>query len=601
MNKHPFLLLIGLLWLETGFSQEPSIYKKIDARISQLTNQELHVMRTAREFPDNYDVRYYGIELEILTASKSIAGKVTIHASILKDATNALVLNLHNNMTVNSVGGNAISSSHQDHLLTLQLDRVYHTGEEIVVTITYAGQPKKGTSYEPFHFEKANNTWYISSDNEPYEARLWLPCNDHPGDKADSTDMMITVPGDLYVVSNGLLKEVVDHPDGTKTFHWQEQYPIATYLMSLAISNYVFFDDRYVTATGDSMSLQFYAYPANLTKAKKEFAITADAIRYFVPIFGEYPFLKEKYGMVEYSGHWGGMENQTITSIGSTAIRGDGSAEFLIAHELAHQWWGDWVTPTHFDHIWLNEGFATYAEVLYAGAKYGQDFADYYMNLIMESALPSQGPIFRYGSDEIITWIVYGKGAAVLHMLRQLIGDMAFFDALRAYGQTHAFGNASTEDFQSFCEASSGTDLDWFFHQWIYEPGHPTYKYAWTSVKKNEMEYELIGYIDQIQSEGPVFRMPLDIFITTSDGATIKETMLVDDASETFRFTVQGQPTQLILDKDNRVLKEVVLATPEPKIIFRGHTFDDSRGNGNGYWDRGETIDVVLWLGALSM
>lgn len=604
MKKLVLLVLFLSIITTIGFSQiidKTVIQNRIEDRQSIIEKRkevfdQLRVLLpvSPAEY-NNYDANYYHINLHIKPEEQMIAGSVTVKVTALVDGTNQIILDLFDNMVVSAVTGSAVSFSHSDDQLTIQLDKTYNHGDLVEVSIAYSGQPTTRTNFEAFRFIRRGASYHICTDNQPYYARTWFPCKDVPGDKPDSVALTITVPQDLFVVTNGVLQSIIDNNDGTKTYSWHERYPIATYLISLAIANYAYFPDEYVSASGDTMPLDYYVFPEHLNAATTDFEVTKDALNYFVPYYGAYPFLDEKYGMVEYLGMYGGMENQTITSIVSYAITGNQSSEFLIAHELSHQWWGDMISPAHFDHIWINEGFATYSEALYAGEKYGDDIYHLYMMYVMDAALNQHGSLFRYGSNNILEGIVYDKGGSVMHMLRRVMGDSAFFAVFPKYGNAFAYGNATTEDFQRFCENEYGDSLGWFFHQWIYEPGHPRYKYGWRSTDLGDGNYRVNGYIDQTQFHGPIFKMPLDITLVSATAETTTQTIFVDEQGEPFEFLSASQPQQIIIDKDNWVLKEVE-ASYLPEIIYQNHRIDDSDGNQNGRWDEGETIKLFVEL-----
>ncbi|UCE05147.1 MAG: T9SS type A sorting domain-containing protein [bacterium] len=609
MRKLLILFLLSSIITLSGFSQtidKATIANVFETHQKLIEKKKEHFNQLRAQLPeqpaqyDNYDANYYRLDLQIKPAEQIVSGTVTVKVTALVNETNQVVLDLFDNMAVSTISGQAKSFTQANDQLTVQLDKNYNNGDQAEVSITYSGTPTTRTSFEAFRFIRRGNSYHVCTDNQPYYARTWFPCKDTPGDKPDSVDMIITVPQDLFVVTNGVLQEIVDNGDGTKTYYWHEKYPIATYLISLAIATYAYFSDEYVTTSGDTMPLDYYVFPEHLNSAQKDFEVTLEAMNYFVPYFGEYPFLDEKYGMAEYLGMYGGMENQTITSLVSYAITGDQSFQFLIAHELSHQWWGDMVTPAHFDHIWINEGFATYSEALYAAEKYGEDIYHLYMSYVMSSALTQPGALFRYGSNNILEGIVYDKGGSVIHMLRRVMGDSAFFAVFPKYGAAFAYGNATTENFQQFCENEYGASLEWFFHQWVYEPGHPKYKYGWTSTDLGSSNYQVNGYVDQTQTVVPLFKMPLDITLVTAAAETTTQTIFVDEQGELFEFFSTSQPQQVILDKDNWILKEIEQFNL-PQIFYLSHSIDDSDGNGNGHWDEGETIELLVELNNLGV
>jgi aminopeptidase N len=386
-------------------------------------------------------------------------------------------------------------------------------------------------------------------------------------DKA-TTETEITVPSNFVGTSNGRLTQVVPNDDQTMTYFWREDYPLSTYLVSASASNYTEFEDTYTGLDGTTMPLKFYVYPEHLAQAQEKFAVTRKAMEIFAPLFGEYPFINEKYGMVEFP--WGGgMEHQTLTSLGSNIISSrfsDGSS--VIAHELAHQWWGDLVTLRTWDDIWLNEGFASYAEVLFAerfqqidpGELMSRAYDDGKVTGSLGGTVTAENIKDPFDDDGA----VYDKGAWVLHMLRHLMGDDAFFAALRDYRQQFAFSNASTANFEQVCEAHYGSQLDWFFKQWVYAPGRPVYKVA-SSISQADAQgnYSISLVIKQKQSEtipgraDGVYIMPLDVTIHYSDGSSETRTVTNDKRKQTFMLATSKQPVSVGLDEGHWVLKKI--------------------------------------------
>jgi aminopeptidase N len=281
------------------------------------------------------------------------------------------------------------------------------------------------------------------------------------------------------------------------------------------------------------------------------------AMGIFEKRFGPYPF--EKYGMAEVEPFYvGGMEHQTMTTVNSLWIRGDRSYEAGFVHELAHMWWGDAVTLADWPDIWLNEGFATYSEALYAEDAYGpaafrekmRGSRKYYFDqaLTMDFALydPPPNQLFNWG-------IVYNKGAWVLHLLRRAAGDGAFWQILSSYYRAYAYTNAATADFQSVCEAVTGQDLDWFFNQWVYGNGYPELSWSGTFLHELSGRIETRIRVDQTQKSGTVFRLPLDIRF-----AGVKDTSVwLDRVSATFVLRSDRKPDSVILDPDGWALARI--------------------------------------------
>jgi aminopeptidase N len=303
-------------------------------------------------------------------------------------------------------------------------------------------------------------------------------------------------------------------------------------------------------ADGDSMPLEYWMYPASATAdIVDRWNRTADMIDIFGEYFGKYPFAEEKYGMAQFQ--WGGaMEHQTCSSMGSYG-------ENTIAHELAHQWWGNLVTCSNFHHIWINEGFATYSEALYWGAKNGD--AAYHAHMALKNN-DAGGSVYRPDTStvgNIFSWNhVYQKGAWVLHMLRHVIQDEAFFNSFLEFREMFQYSHASTEDFQGVAESQYGESLEWFFDQWIYGSGKPHYRWWWHSEVAHESGLNKVTIqIDQIQnSEYPIFKMPIDIKISGVDKDT---TIIVWDLLrvQEFRFDLDFEPLAVYLDDESWIFK----------------------------------------------
>jgi aminopeptidase N len=503
-----------------------------------------------------YDVTHYDIDLTIDHVAQTVAGAVTITGMVLSSTLDEVDLDLASTLTVSRVDGESaplLSFTHASDLLTVTLPSSLYQGETFSLTVQYSGPPDY--SYGAFGFDSFGGLPMIWSLSEPFGARSWWPCKDVPSDKANSVDLHITVDPSLIVASNGTLVGVVNNAT-TKTYNWHEGYPISTYLVSVAIHPYTTFSDWYRYSPADSMEVQFYVYPSHYTTVQATYALTVDMIAAFAELFGEYPFLDEKYGHAEFT--WGGgMEHQTITSLG-------GWSEYLIAHELSHQWWGDMITCDDFHHIWLNEGFATYAEALWSEYRYGM--ARYHSDM-KAAAYFGPGTIYV---DDTSDWnrifdagLSYNKGSWVLHMLRHVVGDSTFFHILKTYyaDTRYQYDTATTEEFRDLCEVESGMDLDFFFHQWIYEEYAPTYIYQWSADNVGGL-YHVNLSIDQAQSNY-IFTMPIDITIETAAGET---TLVVWDSqpSQQFSLVVEDAPLALDLDRDNWILKTVEKQIVQP-------------------------------------
>jgi len=501
-----------------------------------------------------FDVLHYEINWEIDPAEKRISGRVTATCRMIDPHADSLAFNLYDNMTVQEVtaGGLPAAFTHANDLVIVSRPEQPFPGDTLDITITYAGRPDSTGRFNPFSFRTHGNGGAptVYSISAPYYAGTWWPCKDVPDDKA-TADIRITVPDTLVAASNGKLLEIVPLGNGKHRYEWEESYPISTYLISVAVSNYVVFSDYYRYGAADSMEVVYFVYPEDALEARQDFAVTVSLIELYSSIFGTYPFLLEKYGMAE--ANWGGlaMEHQTCTTYGSSFITGTNSNDRIIAHELAHQWWGDLVTVADWRHIWLNEGFATYSEALWLESTEGiPAYRDYMMSRDRRSGFA--GSI--YDPEDLYNLTVYWKGAWVLHMLRHIMGDDPFFQALLRYRNEHAYGNAVTEDFRSSCESVHGNSLEWFFAQWIYGTGRPHYSYSWTQYEMGGAHYVGVE-VKQIQQD-QIFRMPVDLRLY---GAGWDTTVVVDVISREKHFTLPspGPVDSLVLDPDGWILKRL--------------------------------------------
>ena len=337
---------------------------------------------------------------------------------------------------------------------------------------------------------------------------------------------------------------------------WRESFPIAPYLVSIACTNYAVFESTHQGPNGETLPLLFLAYPEDRDRAEVSWGRTSEMIAAFEARFGPYPFYGEKYGMAEFS--WGGaMEHQTLSSMGAYSIDGTDANDWLVAHELAHQWWGDLITPASWDHIWLNEGFARYAEALWYEAGGGAEAYREWMRSIWRPSF--QGPIVP--PNYIFSSTVYQKGAWVVHMLRGVMGERAFFESLARYRDQNEYANVTTDDFQRACEETTGRDLGWFFDEWVYGVGRPAYVMEWSEAGGGDPS-QIEVTIEQVQPE-PAFRMPIQIEIRDSSGSN-RFVVLDSLRLQSFLLPVGMPPQRVVLDPDDWILKDTLGGSSAP-------------------------------------
>lgn len=501
-----------------------------------------------------YDVNYYSLKLNIKYNPAYLSGEAEI-AFTTVEKLNSIELELSNYLGIDSIvfEGNHLSSFRSNGILTVNFPTIIPQNSKKIIKICYRGIPT-ASGMGSIIFSTNNNYPLIWTLSEPYGAKDWFPCKNVPVDKADSTKTIITVPQELTAVSNGLLVSEVNNFDGTITYTWKSQYPISSYLISLAIAPYRKYEQYYKYSTTDSMPVVHYLLPSDMDANIPNLNKTTDMLACFSKLFGEYPFIKEKYGHAQM-GRGGGMEHQTISSMGSFG-------EVLIAHELAHQWFGDKVTCRNWSNIWLNEGFATYSVALWFEMQKDTSALNSYLTTQFLNAANAKGSLFVKDTmviSELFDGLrSYSKGAVVLHMLRGITGDSLFFKSLRKYltAPGLSYNTAVTEDLKKVFNEVTGSDLSYFFNEWVYGENYPKYSFNW-SVSTASAGYNLtISLAQSINTTPSFFTMPVDILIKYSNRDTVV-TVFNDKSSQKFEFNLNEMPINVVLDPYNKILKDV--------------------------------------------
>lgn len=522
---------------------------------------------------DQLDVQHYKLQISLSPEPASFSGIVTITAKTVSP-TSTIIIAAYSNLIIDAVhfNGQARQFQRTSDSFYVSFSNAIPAGQIITLEVSYHGTPTSTGALNAgmqISRRSATEVSMISTLSEPYGGPSWWPSIDDPNDKA-TVEIEATVPENFLVAANGTLVKIESRTNQLKTFFYREDYLIAPYLVSLAATNYTKFEDEYTALDGvTKMPLVFYAYPEHLEKARQKFAITRRALEIYAPLFGEYPFLNEKYGMAEFQ--WtSSMEHQTMTSLSERVVNADSTGYGTIVHELAHQWWGDYVTMSSWQDIWLNEGFATYSEVLFYERYYNLTAGD-----LMSTSYDDQQVYGRMGgtvtAENLInpfddTGAIYTKGAWVLHMLRHLLGDEKFFSALKQYANAHAFANASTVDFQKVCESQYGAPLDWFFQQWIYAPGRPVYKVYSEISSLGGGNFNIFLSLKQTQTHtipgragdaASVYIMPLDVVIHYADGTSETRVIQNNIKKQKYNLPVSKSPASVSLDENNWVLKKL--------------------------------------------
>jgi aminopeptidase N len=495
-----------------------------------------------------FDILHYHLDINIEPASRILNGMVRI-TGINRKEIHSIDLNFYDNMNVTEIkiNGNEVKFTHQQNLLNIS---DVPEADTVFIDISYKGTPRRG-GLSGFVFGERKGMSVIYNLNEPNYASTWFPCNDFPSDKA-MLDIIITNDSSMVSVSNGKLIQVKSVEGNRKSYHWKTFYDISTYLVCIYSAPYQMFSDNYISRDGqDTMSIDYYVLPDHLEKAKVDFEDHLKFMNYFASTFGEYPFIKEKYGVAEFLWQLGAMEHQTITGIGTNFISGRKFFNDVYVHELAHHWWGNAVSPATWKDIWLNEGFATYSEALYAEHYSGKKA----LQSTMMSKFDESPQVRLYAPEgNIFSSTIYDKGAWVLHMLRMEIGDSAFFNILRKYYDKYKYRNASTNDFIKVCEEISGKDLEYFFRQWVTEGTDLiNLSYKWKTDNTGGI-YSANIYFEQTQVGYEEYKFPIDLEFLLKDGQTVRRTYLIDSRSQEVEAEFNSMPIELTIDPDNWLL-----------------------------------------------
>ncbi len=505
---------------------------------------------------DNFDVHHIRFDWNVNPAVHYISGKISFDFTITQ-STSSITFDLFNQLTVDSVWyhGNKISFLQTaQHGVVITLPSIVNSGIKDSISIFYQGIPSAsgfGTFYQGTH----SGTPVIWTLSEPYGAREWWPCKNGLTDKTDSIDVFITCDQQYQPSSIGLIvSNTINGPN--RTTHFKHRFPIASYLVALAVTNYVISNDTAMVGN-TTIPVQNFYYP-EFPGFPGFISYHRSAFRTFSKLFGPYPFAAEKYGHTQWD--WGGgMEHQTNSFVNYPTPN-------LSAHELAHQWFGDYVTCKSWQHIWLNEGFATYLTLLFLEFGYPNSYGPNLVSAYNYVLSDSTGSVFCADTSNVSRIfsgrLSYNKGAYVLHMLRGVLGDSTFFRGVRRYlnDPLVKFGYALTADLQRNMELESGKNLSSFFQKWIYGEGYPNYKAEWSQNKNNWVKIKL----NQSTSHPSVsfYDMPVTLLLR---GATQGVSYVVDHKYSGQEFWIDAgfAVDTVIIDPNLWILAKVKTAVKQ--------------------------------------
>lgn len=510
-----FLMTTTVLWAQkmdplSHLNQHPYGY--------ELRHAEKLLQGGGKGVGTGYDVKYHRFIWTVDPDTCYIKGIVTTYFQTLEAGFNTASFELSSQLTVDSVkyAGTLAGFTHLNNQLDIHLGTTLPSGRLDSVTIWYHGVPGSDSGFGSFIKDQHNGTPIVWTLSEPYGASDWWPCKNILCDKIDSIDVYVITPQEYRAASNGRLVEETLN-GSSKTYHWKHRYPIAAYLIAIAVTNYSVYSD-YVPLGTDTLEMLNYVYPENLGTFSAGTPLQIPVLQLYDSLFGTYPFIKEKYGHAQFN--WGGgMEHQTMSFV-------IGEGFDLLAHEMAHQWYGDKVTCNSWHDIWVNEGFATYCQGITLQSAWGGQYWPVWLRQRIDdiTAMPD-GSVYCWDTtsvNNVFSWrLSYEKGAMVLHMLRWIMGEDAFFQGMKNIiaDPSLAYGYAGTADIQRNFELSSGMNLDEYFTDWIYGQGHPIY----TINNIINPDSSVLVTIEQTPSHNSVsyFELPVPLRFKNSDHDTI--------------------------------------------------------------------------------
>lgn len=508
------------------------------------------ILSTAQRPGAAIDIQHYTFSITLSDTSDLVKGQAAIDVLFIKE-TQAITLDLisqnnsHKGQTVLQVteNGKPLSYTHINDQLTIQFATPVKSGERKSISITYEGIPADGLVITK---NKYGHRVFFA-DNWPNRARNWIPCVDHPADKA-SLDFIVTAPAHYQVISNGIKTEDSTYNYLRRT-HYTETTPLSTKIMVIGVAEFAIQQSGMV----NNIPVSSWVYPEEKDKGFYDYALAADILPYYIKNVGPYAF--KKLANVESTTIFGGMENASaIFYSDESSITGTRKSESLLAHEIAHQWFGDMATEADWSHLWLSEGFATYMTILYFEQKHGIDTAKQMLaknrNIVIDFARKKLQPVVDSSVTnymELLNANSYQKGGWVLHMLRRQLGDSLFWKGIQTYYNRYSGKNAVTGDLCKVMEEVSGRELQPFFQQWLFRAGHPRLTITWKYISAKK---EVSVTVTQQQAE--LFQFPLELQIG-NDG--IKQ-VAIKDRETSFTFSATVKPAALTVDPNVNLLYE---------------------------------------------
>ncbi len=493
------------------------------------------------------DVTKYTCNLDIFPYKGSISMDMVIKGKVLAEI-DTLILNFEKGYNISSIklNNNDVKYIYKDNYLSVI--NKFFTGDSFNISIKYYGQPTlKGLG--AFVFDEYKGNKFIYTLNEPIYASSWLPCNDRPDDKA-YFDISISSDSVFTSLSNGRLVDIKTNGK-RKTYYYHSNYPISTYLMCVYSGKYYYFEDYVVIGKKDTVRLPYYTLEQNDLENFIDYTPIKKGIKVFSELFGTYPFVKDKYGNAEITWLYGAIEHQTITGLSTSLIKDPIAKQSVFIHELAHSWWGNAVGVKTWKDIWLNEGFATYSEALYAEKVFGKEM---YLRVLKSKDGKFDDNTLYAPKGNMFSGTIYNKGAWVLHMLRNKIGDKKFFDLLKYYYNKYNYSNASTNDFIEAAEKISGEELKQFFNSWVFKG---------TGIVNIEYNYKIQNndlYLNINLSKNKVkYFIDLDVEIVLKDSTTLLKKIKLRGEDTLLVYNNIKNLKNINIDPNDKLLKNISL------------------------------------------
>ena len=554
--------------------------------------------------PRTTDLIHTNLDLRFNWEQEQVIGSATLTLKPLFYPTDQVILDAKNfelHKVVFSDSKRPLKYDYDGHLLTINLEKAFTKEESISIYIEYTANPTATggsaaiTSDQGLFFinprgEEAGKPQQIWTQGETEWNSRWFPTIDKPNERC-TQELSLTVEDRFVTLSNGLLVDSKKNNDGTRTDYWKMDQPHAPYLFMLAVGEFAKVQDKW-----NGIPVDYYVEPEYKEDARAIFSNTIEMLEFFSEKLGiKYPW--DKYAQIVVRDYVSGaMENTTSVIFGEFIQKHsreliDDNNEKIIAHEMFHHWFGDYVTCESWANLTMNEGFANYSEYLWLEHKYGAAEADYHLlgewNGYLGSARSGVHPLIHYGyndKEDMFDAHSYNKGGAVLHMLRQYVGDDAFWAALNKYLVDHAYTAVEAHDLRLAFEAVTGKDLNWFFNQWYFEEGHPELR---VSKVYDEESKELVMTVEQMQSPDrapAIFQLPVNVDIYDANGKRTTENIWIDQRIQDFSFQLNGKPALVNFDADKALLAEIEYEKSLDELIFQYQ-------NGPKFYDRFEALN----------